>query len=180
MKMFFFILYQMLTLYKYFIYVFIFLSDTMSDWKSFKSVKYILLSVIVRWPMIICSLVSTCSFSFFIKCLHYINTLSMFLFFSRTQCLTEKVSSRSSTFCCQSLSDDRWLFAALYPLSTSNLVQYQNYSENNHSGNFEKQNKIRYIYCNLIQILNVILVYYQRNYGLVIKFEMIKDLIWLF
>ena len=45
----------MLTLYKYFIYAFIFLSDTMSDWNSFKSVKHLLLLVIVRWPMLICS-----------------------------------------------------------------------------------------------------------------------------
>ena len=35
--------------------VFIFLSDTMSDWNSLKSIKHLYLSVIVRWPTIICS-----------------------------------------------------------------------------------------------------------------------------
>ena len=48
-----------------------------------------------------------------LKCLHYINTLSMFLFFSWTWCLTEIVSRRSNTYSCWSLSDDRHLFAAL-------------------------------------------------------------------
>ena len=45
----------MLTLCKYFIYVFIFLLDTISDWNSFKSVKHLFLSIIVQWPMLICS-----------------------------------------------------------------------------------------------------------------------------
>ena len=45
----------MVTLYKYFIYVFIFLSNMMSNWNSFKSVKHLFLSVIVQWPTLICS-----------------------------------------------------------------------------------------------------------------------------
>ena len=45
---------------------------------------------------------------------HYINTSSLFLFFSRTQCPTEIVSSQSKNYSCQSLSDDRCLFPALY------------------------------------------------------------------
>ena len=48
-----------------------------------------------------------------LKCLHYINAFSMFLFFSRTQCRTVIVLSRSNTYSCWSLSDDRWLFTAL-------------------------------------------------------------------
>ena len=48
-----------------------------------------------------------------LKCLHYINTSSMFLFFSPTWCPTEIVSSRSNTYSCRSLSNDRCLFAAL-------------------------------------------------------------------
>ena len=44
-----------LTLYKYFISVFIFLSDMMSDWNSFNLVKHLFLSVIVRWPTLISS-----------------------------------------------------------------------------------------------------------------------------
>ena len=62
-------------------------------------------------------------FFFMLKCtlrhLHYINNSSMFLFFSQTRCLTEIVSSQSSTYSCQSLSDDQCLFAALmFPFST--------------------------------------------------------------
>ena len=45
----------MLTLYKYFISVFMFLSDTVSDWNSFKLVKHLFLSVIVWWPTLISS-----------------------------------------------------------------------------------------------------------------------------
>ena len=43
------------TLYKYFISVFIFLLNMMSDWNSFKSVKHLILLVIVRWPTLISS-----------------------------------------------------------------------------------------------------------------------------
>ena len=62
-------------------------------------------------------------FFFMLKCtlrhLNYINNSSMFLFFSQTRCLTEIVSSQSSTYSCQSLSDDQCLFAALmFPFST--------------------------------------------------------------
>ena len=39
--------------------------------------------------------------------LFYAWTLTLFLFFSRTQCPTEVVSSRSYTYFCRSLSDDR-------------------------------------------------------------------------
>ena len=49
-----------LTLYKYFISVFIFLSDTISDWNSFKLVKHLFLSVIVRWPTPISSPATLC------------------------------------------------------------------------------------------------------------------------
>ena len=45
-----------LTLYKYFIAVFLFLLDTISDWNSFKLVKHLFLSVTVRWPTLISSL----------------------------------------------------------------------------------------------------------------------------
>ena len=45
----------MLTLYKYFISVFIFLSNMMSDWNSFKSVKHLILLVVVQWPTLISS-----------------------------------------------------------------------------------------------------------------------------
>ena len=41
-----------------------------------------------------------------LKNLHYINTLSMFLFFSQTRYLTEIVLSQSNTYSCPSLSDD--------------------------------------------------------------------------
>ena len=43
---------------------------------------------------------------------HYTNTSSL-LFFFRTWCPTEVVSSRSNTYSCRSLSDDRRLFPAL-------------------------------------------------------------------
>ena len=49
-----------LTLYKYFISVFIFLLDTISDWNSFKLVKHLFLSVIVRWPTLISSPTTLC------------------------------------------------------------------------------------------------------------------------
>ena len=59
-----------------------------------------------------------------LKPLHYINTSSMFLFFSGTRCLTEIVSSRSDTYSSQSLSDDRRLFAALYNGHVVLIVNY--------------------------------------------------------
>ena len=59
-----------------------------------------------------------------LKPLHYINTSSMFLFFSGTRCLTEIVSSRSDTYSSQSLSDDRCLFAALYNGHVVLIVNY--------------------------------------------------------
>ena len=40
-------------------------------------------------------------------------TLTLFLIFSQRWCLTEVVSSRSNTYYCWSLSDDRCLFPAL-------------------------------------------------------------------
>ena len=40
-------------------------------------------------------------------------TLTLFLLFSRTRYPTEVLSSRSNTYCCRSLSDDRRLFPAL-------------------------------------------------------------------
>ena len=52
-KIFFFMFVRLNNIYKYFISVFIFLSDTMSDWNSFKSVKHLFLSV--RWPTLISS-----------------------------------------------------------------------------------------------------------------------------
>ena len=58
-----------------------------------------------------------------LKPLHYINTSSMFLFFSGTRCLTEIVSSRSDTYSSQSLSDDR-RFAALYNGHVVLIVNY--------------------------------------------------------
>ena len=45
--------------------------------------------------------------------LFYAWTLTLFLFFSQTRCPTEVVSSRSNTYYCWSLSDDRRLFPAL-------------------------------------------------------------------
>ena len=48
----------------------------------------------------------------------------MFLFFSRTRCLTEAVSSWSNTYYCWSLSDDRCLFPVLLNawVSASGLI----------------------------------------------------------
>ena len=62
-----------------------------------------------------------------LKCLYYINTSSMFLFFSPTWCPTEIVSNRSNTYSCRSFSDDRRLFAAMdnpvtYLLSISQCI----------------------------------------------------------
>ena len=45
--------------------------------------------------------------------LFYAWTLTLFLFFSRTRCPTEVVSSRSNTYYCQSVCNDRRLFPAL-------------------------------------------------------------------
>ena len=56
-----------------------------------------------------------------LKRIHYISTSSIFLFFSRTRCPTEIVLSRSNTYSCWSLSDDRRLFAAL-----KNRVDFKN------------------------------------------------------
>ena len=44
--------------------------------------------------------------------LFYASTLTL-LFFSWTRCPTEVVSSRSNTYSCRSLSDDRRLFSVL-------------------------------------------------------------------
>ena len=59
--------------------------------------------------------------------LFYAWTLTLFLFFSRTRCLTEVVSSWSNTYYCRSLSNDRHLFPALYIMSyiiKSYIMQY--------------------------------------------------------
>ena len=50
--------------------VFTFLSDTMSDLNSFKSVKHLFLSVIARWPTLICSPVYTNTLRFNRNCLN--------------------------------------------------------------------------------------------------------------
>ena len=56
----------------------------------------------------------------------------MFLFFSRTRCPTEIVSSQSNTYSYWSLSDDRCLFAALYHYTIQSLTPRKRYAQKAH------------------------------------------------